>query len=129
MTLLIWCLFITMLLPILSKMPVAYAQQQLGKYDNHNPRAQQATLSGFGARALAAHQNSFESLLFITPAILLALITNHTSPFIEQMAMLHVAARLCFHCFYLLNWSTLRSIVWFIGVSTPFIIVIQCLPG
>lgn len=128
MTILIWCLFITVLLPILSKGPVAYAQKKLGKYDNNNPRAQQATLTGFGARALAAHQNAFESLILFAPALLLALITKNTGVLIEQLAIVHVIARLCYHLLYLLNWGMLRSTVWFIGFGTTLAIIIQCLP-
>ena len=56
MNILIICLFIAMLLPYLAKMPVAVAMAKLGGYDNAHPRAQQAKLTGFGARALAGHQ-------------------------------------------------------------------------
>ena len=64
MTILIVCLFIACLLPYLAKIPTAIAMKnQPGGYDNNHPRAQQAMLTGFGARAVAAHQNSFESLI------------------------------------------------------------------
>lgn len=65
MTILIICLFIAMVLPIVAKIPVAIAMNNAGGYDNNHPRAQQAKLTGFGARALAAHQNAFESLIFL----------------------------------------------------------------
>lgn len=39
----------------------AMAEEGGGRYDNHHPRAQQARLTGFGARALAAHLNSIEA--------------------------------------------------------------------
>ena len=45
-------------MPILFKAPLAFAMNKLGGYDNRHPRAQQAQLKGFGARALAVHQNS-----------------------------------------------------------------------
>ena len=63
MNTLLTCLFIAMLLPYLAKGPVAWAMAKAGGYDNHHPRSQQAQLTGFGARALAGHQNAFESLL------------------------------------------------------------------
>lgn len=128
MTTLIWCLFISMLLPMLSKGPVGYAQNKLGRYDNKNPRSQQATLTGFGARALAAHQNAFEALIMFAPAVLLAIATKNTGNMIEQLAVAHIISRLCYHILYLLNWSTLRSIVWFVGLGTTLAIVIRCLP-
>ena len=71
MSVIITCLFIAALLPILAKAPVAYAMNQLGGYDNKHPREQQSKLTGFGGRALGAHQNSFESLInFYNMAIL-----------------------------------------------------------
>ena len=78
MTTLIWCLFIAALLPFIAKGPVAYAMNKLGGYNNNHPREQQSNLTGFGARALAAHQNAFESLMIFAPAVLLAIATQHT---------------------------------------------------
>ena len=45
-----------------SKAPLALAQAKTGHYDNKNPRAQQAKLEGWGARAAAAHANGWEAL-------------------------------------------------------------------
>ena len=73
MTTLIICLFIAALLPFIAKIPVAIAMHKLNGYNNNHPRAQQAELTGFGARALAAHQNAFESLAIFAPSILLAI--------------------------------------------------------
>ena len=55
------CLLIAMLLPYIAKVPVAMAMTKLGRYDNNHPRAQQAQLTGVGARVVAGHQNVFES--------------------------------------------------------------------
>ncbi|KGP63977.1 membrane protein [Legionella norrlandica] len=107
------CLFIAVLLPYLAKIPVAYAMHKAGGYDNHYPREQQARLEGFGARALAAHQNSFESLLIFATAALTALATNTVSLVKQYLAMGYIIFRLFYHLLYLLDWSSLRSIVWF----------------
>ena len=64
MTTLLTCLLIAMLLPYLAKGPVAIAMAKLGGYDNSHPREQQSKLTGYGARAVAGHQNAFESLLY-----------------------------------------------------------------
>ena len=56
MTIIIICLFIATLMPILAKAPLALAMNKAGGYDNRNPREQQKSLSGFGARANAAAQ-------------------------------------------------------------------------
>lgn len=58
-----WCVFISALLIFVARMPVAKAMKEQGGYNNHLPRQQQAQLTGFGARALAAHQNSFEAFI------------------------------------------------------------------
>ena len=115
MTTLIICLFIAALLPIVAKVPVAIAMHKLGRYNNNHPRAQQAELTGFGARALAAHQNAFESLIIFAPAVLLAIATKNTGAVIEQLAITHVIARVFYNIAYLMNISTIRSIIWAVG--------------
>ena len=90
MTTLIICLFIAAILPFISKIPLAYAMHKAGGYNNHYPREQQTRLHGFGARALGAHQNSFESLLIFSTAVLTAIATNHVTPTIETLAMVHI---------------------------------------
>lgn len=128
MTILISCLFISLLLPFITKLPVAIAMHKLGGYNNKAPRSQQAKLTGFGARALAAHQNAFESVIIFAPAIILAITTNHTGEFIQQLAVTHIIARIIYHILYLTNISTLRSIVWGIGLLCALAMVWQCLP-
>jgi uncharacterized MAPEG superfamily protein len=128
MTLLITCLFTALILPFLAKLPVAIAMNKQGGYDNNHPRDQQAKLTGFGARALAAHQNAFESVIIFAPAVLLAIITNHTGELIQQLAVTHVIARVLYNILYLYNIGTLRSIAWGVGIVCPFTIIWQCLP-
>lgn len=127
MTTLIVCLFIAALLPYLAKVPVAYAMQKAGGYDNNHPRAQQNALTGFGARALAAHQNAFESLIIFAPAILLAITTNTTGDTIVNLAIVHVIARILFNVLYLYNISTLRSLVWSVATIASFSIIYRCI--
>jgi uncharacterized MAPEG superfamily protein len=128
MTTLIICLFIALLLPLLAKGPVAYAMAKLGGYNNNHPRNQQSKLTGFGARALAAHQNAFESLIFFAPAVLLAIATFKTGDTIITLAIVHIVARIAYNVFYLLNISLLRSLVWAIATFCSFAIVYQCIP-
>ncbi|WP_448563533.1 MAPEG family protein [Thalassotalea ganghwensis] len=127
MTLLIGCLVIAMLFPLLSKAPLAIAQQRMGRYDNNYPREQQAKLTGFGARALAGHQNSFEALILFAPAILLAITTNNTHQYVVQLAITYIICRFAYHVFYLTNWGLLRSLVWIIAIVCNFLIAWECL--
>jgi uncharacterized MAPEG superfamily protein len=128
MTTLTVCLFITLLLPYLAKGPVAYAMAKLGGYNNNHPREQQSQLTGFGARAFAAHQNAFESLIIFAPAVLLAIATANTSDLVVNLAITHVIARIVYNILYLADISTLRSIVWAIGIISSFTIAYQCIP-
>lgn len=128
MTILIWCLFTAALLPYLAKMPVAAAMNKLNGYDNNHPRSQQAKLTGFGARALAAHQNAFESLMIFAPAVLLAIATNTITSTIELLAISHVVARIAYNLLYLLNIGMLRSVVWAVATLASFAIIWQCIP-
>jgi uncharacterized MAPEG superfamily protein len=102
MSTLIICLFIAALLPYLAKVPMAIAMNKLGGYDNNHPRAQQAKLTGFGARACAGHQNAFESLIIFAPAVLLAIA-------------------------YLLNVALIRSLLWAAGIISSFSIIYICI--
>ncbi len=125
---LIWCLFIAALLPLLAKGPVAHAMSKLGGYNNNHPREQQSKLTGFGARALAAHQNAFESFILFAPAVLLAIATQHTGDNIVLLAVIHVCARIAYNIFYLMNIDKLRSLVWFVATISSFTIIWQCIP-
>lgn len=128
MEILIICLFLALLLPLLAKGPVAYAMAKLGGYNNNHPREQQSKLTGFGARALAAHQNAFESLILFAPAIILALVTSNTNQTVIVLAIVHVISRVLYNIFYLINIGLLRSIVWGIATLCSFAIVFQCIP-
>lgn len=128
MTTLIWCLFIATLLPYIAKGPVAYAMNKLGGYNNNHPREQQSKLTGFGARALAAHQNAFESLIIFAPAVLLAIATQHTGEKIVLLSIVHICARVIYNLLYLMNIDKLRSLVWFVATICSFSIIWQCIP-
>ncbi|REL36343.1 MAPEG family protein [Thalassotalea euphylliae] len=126
---LIWCLILAALLPYIAKAPLAAAMNKLGGYDNNHPREQQTKLTGFGARALAAHQNAFESLIVFTAAILLAIATNTTGETIQTLAIAHIVLRVAYHLLYLLNIGLLRSIVWGFGIACSFAIMWLCIPS
>jgi uncharacterized MAPEG superfamily protein len=114
---------------LLAKAPVAYAMAKQGGYNNNHPREQQRKLTGFGARALAAHQNAFESLIFFAPALLLAIATFNNNETIIQLAIAHIIARIAYNILYLVNISTFRSLVWAVGTFCSFAIIYQCIPA
>jgi uncharacterized MAPEG superfamily protein len=127
MTVLLICLLIVVILPYLAKLPVGFAMNQLGGYDNNHPREQQSKLQGFGARALAAHQNGFEALTVFSAAVLTAIATNNSSLSIQILAVLYVISRITYHLLYLINLATLRSLAWFIGYACCLVMIVWCI--
>jgi uncharacterized MAPEG superfamily protein len=119
MTMPFYALVAMLLLVILTKIPVAVAMQRSGRkgYDNRTPRQQQAGLTGWGARALAAHQNSFEALAILTPAVVIVQLAG--GPALADkaaaLAIAHTAARILYPVLYIADIHLLRSAVWGIG--------------
>ena len=118
-------LFIAMLLPYLAKAPLAFAMQKAGGYDNHNPRAQQASLTGFGQRANAAHYNSFEALLIYACAVFSAIALEAVDSTTVVLAWVFIISRLAYLVCYWLDYATTRSAVWIIGMVAAFSIAVR----
>jgi len=123
MEVIIICAFIAVLLPYLAKAPLAVAMNKESKYDNNYPRDQQARLTGFGARALAAHQNSFESLIVFSVALAVVLATNNTSITVQILAVTYLVARVAYCIMYYINLDKLRSLMWLIGLLCPLTMI------
>lgn len=127
MNTLIICLFIAVLLPYAIRGVVADAMKKAGGYDNHNPRMQQARLNGIGARAVAAHQNGFESLLVFSTAAITAIATNHVGITVQVLAIVYIVSRVIYNLLYLKDLASLRSLTWFIGFLCCLAILIACM--
>ena len=110
-----------------SKLPVILGQiiEGNGKLDNATPREQQSRMTGFGSRALGAHQNAFEALIgfgIIVAVTLLRIGSNTDSRSLELAASLvkesifFVIARTIFQVWYPLGLPALvRTIIWAFG--------------
>lgn len=109
------CLLFAGLMLVLTKAPVAWAQQRTGRYDNHDPRAQQRELTGFGARALAAHQNTLEAFPLFAAGVLVSLIAAPGAPIATTLAVIFVLVRLGYWGCYLADIALLRSLLWGVG--------------
>ncbi|KNH20846.1 membrane protein [Pseudomonas syringae] len=120
-----WCVFISALLIYVAKIPVAKAMNEQGGYDNHLPRQQQAQLTGFGARALAAHQNSFEAFLLFAVGVLMAHTTQTTGWLIDTLAIIFVIARIIYLLCYWADLAWQRSLVWFVGLVCSLLLMIS----
>jgi uncharacterized MAPEG superfamily protein len=127
MNTLIICLFIAIILPYLVKGLVINLIKKEGHYDNNHPRVQQASLVGIGARAVAAHQNGFESLLVFATAALTAMATSHVGNMIQLLAVIYIISRIIYNVLYIKNLASLRSLVWFVGLLCCLIILLLCM--
>jgi uncharacterized MAPEG superfamily protein len=117
---LLFTLIIAMLLPYLAKAPLAFAMHKSGGYNNHNPRAQQAALQGFGQRANAAHYNSFEALLIYACAVFTAVGLNAVDETTVMLGWVFIGSRLAYLTCYWLDIATVRSLVWLVGIISTF---------
>lgn len=118
MTIPFWCVFISALMIYLAKAPVAKAMKdESGRYDNNNPRAQQARLTGFGARALAAHQNSFEVFPLFAAGVLMAHLGQATGVLVDALAVTFVVSRALYLVCYWIDLHWQRSLIWMLGLA------------
>jgi uncharacterized MAPEG superfamily protein len=120
-----WCVFISALLIYVARMPVAKAMKEQGGYDNHLPRQQQAQLTGFGARALAAHQNSIEAFILFAVGVLMAHTTQTAGWLIDALAIIFVISRVFYLWFYLDDLAKLRSLMWLVGFVCSLLLMIS----
>lgn len=127
MTTILICLLIATLLPILAKAPLAFAMEKAGGYDNRNPRSQQNKLTGFGARAKAAHENSFEALIMFTPGALAVIATNNTGSLAQYLCIGFIVARILYIICYLYDKHALRSSFWGIGLICSVALLISAI--
>lgn len=120
-----WCLFIAALLIYVARVPVAKAMQEEGGYDNRNPRAQQAQLKGFGARALAAHQNSIEIFPLFAAGVLMAHVTQTQGYFVDLLAVVFILSRILYLFLYWRDLATARSTTWVVGLVCCLLLMLS----
>lgn len=120
-----WCVFISALLIFVARLPVARAMKEQGAYDNHLPRSQQATLTGYGARAVAAHQNSFEAFILFAVGVLMAHTTQTQGWLIDTLAIVFVVSRVIYLLLYWNDLAWQRSAVWTVGVVCSLLLMLS----
>jgi uncharacterized MAPEG superfamily protein len=120
-----WCVFISALLIYVARMPVAKAMKEQGGYNNHLPRQQQGQLTGFGARALAAHQNCFEAFILFAVGVLMAHTTQTAGWLIDVLAIIFVISRVIYLLCYWGDLAWQRSLVWVVGFVCSLLLIIS----
>ena len=114
MTISLWCVLTAGLLPY-----VAIAAAKAGPgFDNHLPRAWLATLTGWRARAYAAHLNGFEAFPLFAVAVLVAHYTGAPQGKVDTLALIFVGTRFLYLIADLTDFATLRTILWLISIIT-----------
>ena len=113
-----WCLTIVIFLPFLMSYTAGYFKfKSFGHYDNNNPRIQSSKLEGMGARAFAAHQNSWEAVIMFAPVVLMAHLAGANAEQSATAAVVFVIARLVYMFVYLIDLALIRSLVFTVGMA------------
>lgn len=95
--------------------------------DNQDPRAFLSNLSGVAYRAKCTQDNSFESLPFFVAGVLLSIYCFVPQIIVNGLAWLYVFIRLGYGAAYLLNLSTLRSILWALSMACTMMLFVLSL--
>lgn len=120
------CVFIAFCLNYATRMPVLVASLKDPKgFDNNYPRDQQAGLTGWGKRAVGAHQNCFEVFPGFAVAVIIAHLTNADPNLVSKLAIAFIISRVLYIFCYLYDLSTLRTLIWLCGLVS--IIWIFCI--
>lgn len=92
--------------------------------DNQNPRAFLANTTGLAARANAVQQNSFESLPLFLVSILMAEYLVVPSEINLKLAIAYLVLRVLYGFAYLANLPAFRSIIWFLSMACPVLLLL-----
>lgn len=129
MTLAYWCVLISMFMPIVwtGFAKAGGVRSGAGRYDNAAPRSYLDRLQGWPARANWAQHNALEAFPPFAAGVIIAhQIGNLAQGTIDMLAVIFVIARLIYGFLYMADLSTLRSLVWFVGlVSTVLLFVLS----
>lgn len=121
MTIANWCVLAACVLPTLTvgiaKMYSAKLPRNAGRYDNNNPRAWAAGLSGWQQRANAAQNNGFEAAPLFIAAVVLAQQAHADQGRIDTLAMIFIGLRVLYVAAYLMNVGAVRTLFWMGGVG------------
>lgn len=116
-----WCVLAACMLPLatvgLAKIASAPLARGAGRYDNKQPRAWVAGLTGWKARANAAQMNGFEILPLFIAAVLLAQQAHGDQARIDALALGFIGLRLAYIGLYLADIDALRTLVWLAGTG------------
>ena len=118
------CFLIAGILPVVC----AGISKSTRDYDNTEPRKWLSNQVGFRGRANHAQQNSWESFIWFSASLTLALVfSSGEKDFINLMSILYVFLRILYVLFYILGFSNLRTIFWLSAQGCIFAILFTAL--
>lgn len=115
MTVAEWCVFGTLMVYLLTIVPIKWIGFR--SFDNAKPRDPRFYADPIRARALGAHQNGIESFPFFATAVLLAEFRAAPQTRIDELALLFLIVRIAYVFTYLGDRPRLRSILWNLGFA------------
>ena len=116
MTIAYWCVLAAAIIPYIWAIT---AKASKPGFNNNKPRIFLNELKGWCQRANWAQANSFEAFPAFAAAIIIgSVVSNVEQNTLDALALLFVTCRLLHGIFYITDKATLRSIVWFIGISS-----------
>jgi uncharacterized MAPEG superfamily protein len=113
MTLAEWMIFTAVILYLITVAPVKAVGYKT--FDNSNPRDPAFYKPGIATRALGAHINGIETFPFFAVSVLIAEFRQLPQNWIDELAVAFVVIRLLFVFAYLINRSTIRTLLWNLG--------------
>jgi uncharacterized MAPEG superfamily protein len=114
MTTALWCVMVAALLPIFC---AGISKWGFRGYDNSRPREWLAAQEGWRGRANAAQQNSWEAFAIFAAAVLTAHVAGAPQPKVDALAVAFISTRLVYTWCYVMNFASLRSLVWLVGLG------------
>jgi len=111
----IWMLLVASTMPYVC---VGIARRGLpGPYDNNMPRKAIEHLTGWRQRLEWAHRNNFENFPPFAAAVIIAIVTQVPSGWVNGLAAAFVVARILHNLAYAFDKAALRSALWTVGYA------------
>lgn len=128
MTLAYICVLIAALLPFV--WTVIAKSTAGGRFDNRDPRQWlEKQENPRVRRANAAQKNAFEAFPAFAASVLMAQLAGVDPRTIGWIAVVYVISRVLHGVFYIGNQSSMRSLVWFVGLVCVITLMVMAIRG
>ncbi|MFD1797510.1 MAPEG family protein [Paracoccus aurantiacus] len=94
---------------------------------NAGPRDTQPEFSPLTGRLRRAVNNHFESLAFLTIAVVVVSLSDQNSAFTAAAAWVHLLARVLYIPAYAFGWTPWRSVIWGVGFMAAMAMILAAL--